>query len=102
MLVSIQFDAAERGIDVGIPWTEPVAKRRAKQLMSGDGRRALHHEMLPIEKISRVFGIRRHGLKPWKRLERGGGPLPAVADKILHAPCARSGGTTSSWDGIKA
>ena len=53
-------DAAERRIDVRIARAEPVAERRPQELARGRRRRALHHEVLAVEEIRRVFRIRRH------------------------------------------
>src|SRR5688572_18119652 len=46
--------------------------------------------MLTVKEIGRVLRVRRARLEPWKRREGRAGPLPPVADKVLHAPGALS------------
>ena len=52
----------------------------------GRRRRALHHVVLAVEEVGRVFRIRRpSATKPVERREHRRRPLPAVADQVVDA-----------------
>src|SRR5690349_17517932 len=94
--------ATEGRIDIGVARAEPVSERRPQKLARRGWRRAFHHEVLAVEEICGVLGIRRHGAEAWKGRKLSAGPLPAVADEILDAPRARSFRMTPRGLGIPA
>src|SRR5579863_8408159 len=67
---------------------KPVSKSGPQHARGSARRTALHHEMLAIEKISRVASVERKRLEPGKRSEHRGRPLPAVAQHVMHAESA--------------
>src|SRR5690348_1147777 len=69
---------------------EPVAKRSPQHARRRPRRPAFHHEMLAVEKIRRVAGIKWKRLESGKRFERRRGPFPSVAKQILGAKSASS------------
>src|SRR5437667_11454091 len=82
--------AAKRGVHIRIAAAEPVAEGRPQKLARGRGRGALDDEVLTVEEVGRVLGIRCHGAESWKRRECRARPLPSIADHVLGTPGART------------
>src|SRR4029079_10169859 len=90
-------DAPECGVHVRIARTEPVAECRPDQLARSCRRRACHDDVRAGEEVG---GGRRIGVdraQPREGCEHGARPLPAVADEIVDAPGAATGGMRAGW-----
>src|SRR5437588_5114869 len=83
-------NAAECGVDVRIISPEPTSERAADEVRHRGRRRPLHHEVLAVEEVRRIDGIRRHWRETVEAAERRLRPLPAVADEVVYAPRARA------------
>src|SRR5712692_3194481 len=94
------FHAAKRGVHIRIMRLEPVPKRPAQHARGRARRAALHHVMLPVEKIRGITGIEREGLKPRKWRKNGARPLPPVACQIRNTEIARTAGEGSHRDSV--
>src|ERR1700730_4073269 len=82
--------AAEPRVYVLVMCLEPIAKCGPQHASRGARRRALHHKMFAIEKISRVAGIERESIKSRERTENSGSPLPSISQHVVHAESAAS------------
>src|SRR5207245_765050 len=82
---------AERSVNERIIRSEPIAETAADELASGGRRCPLEHVVLAVEEIGRIVRVRRHRLKSREAGEDRRGPLPSVADEIVHSPGTRSG-----------
>src|SRR4029077_7608376 len=67
---------------------EPVPERPPQHARGRARRTTLHHEVLPIEEIRRISGIKRKWLEPGKRSERRARPFPTIPDEIGNAEVA--------------
>src|SRR5260370_34454567 len=85
------FHAPERRIHIRIVPPEPVAEAWLQELLGRSGGSAFHDVVVSVEKVGRVLGVGRHRAESRKAFEDRGGPFPAVADQIVHAPGTRAG-----------
>src|SRR5579859_693534 len=90
LLLVLFFYAPECCVDVRIMWLKPVPEGSPQHACSRSRRPALHHEVLPIEEIRRIAGIKRHRRESRKWRERRSGPFPAVAYQVANPEVARS------------
>lgn len=80
--------AAKLREDIRVMGLIPIAKTFPQKLRRRRLRRPFEHEVLAVEEIGGVLRIRFKRDKSGKRRERRLGPLPAVADQLVHAPGA--------------
>src|SRR4029453_7935769 len=77
--------AAEGSIGVRILGAEPVAESASRQRSRRHRRRTFHHEVVAVEEIGGVLGVRRQRLESLERTERCRRPFPAVSEQIVDA-----------------
>ena len=68
--------------------TEPVPEAAPDEPGRSRRRRTLHHEVIAVEKVHRVFRVGRHRLEAREPVEDSRGPFPAVADQVVDPPGA--------------
>src|SRR3974390_194764 len=78
--------APKAGVNVLIMWLEPAPKRPAQECGCGARRTAFHDEVLSIEEICGIAGIKRKRLETIEWREFAGCPLPAIAE---HPDCTK-------------
>ena len=67
---------------------EPIAKGPPQHARGRVRRTAFHYEVLGVEKIRGVTGIKRKWLEPGKGKKGRARPLPAISGKVGNAEIA--------------
>jgi hypothetical protein len=73
-------------------WLKPIAKRPPQHARSRVRRTAFHDEVLGVEKIRGVTGIKRKWLESGKGSKGRARPLPSVSGKVGNAKIAETVG----------
>ena len=81
---------------------EPVAERPPEHARGRARRTALHHEVLAIEEIRRVPGIKRKWMESRERRKRRARPFPTVPNDVGDAEVADALGVRSRGNRIPA
>src|SRR5487761_2556572 len=96
------FHAAKGSVHVRVMRLEPVPERPSQHACGCARGTTLHHEVLPIEEIRGITGIKRKWLKPGKGRERRARPFPSISHQIGNAEVAVPLGIRSSGNRVPA
>src|SRR5258708_8030194 len=81
-------------------WLEPVAERPSQHACGRARRTALQDEVLAIEEICGIPGIKRKWLEPQEGRKQRAGPFPTIPHEIRDAEVAVALRIRSHWNRV--